>query len=377
MQVEKLQDLVKKYLNNTASIKERKLLSDWYNNQNNENTEWIAETDDEEDLLKAEMLNYIQQHTGSKTGKVHRLWPRVAAAASIILFISLGAYFVVHKNHSIQSTSENKIVDVGPGSNKATLKTQGKEIILDNAKNGTIINHGNVSVNKKSGGEISYAAIAEAENYKVVYDTITVPRGGTFNVTLSDGTKMWLNAATTVRYPEKFSGTERKVELLTGEAYFEVIHNAKMPFRVLCNDQLVEDIGTHFNIKAYKDELVVKTTLVEGRIKVSADGINKVINPGQQTILTNNQINIVPVDVEEETAWKNGDFQFDNEDVRSVMKELARWYVVDIKYEGNFHNVHYSGLIPRSSNISAVLRMLKETGNTNFKLDGKTVIVTK
>jgi len=283
----------------------------------------------------------------------------------------------VRKNHSIQSTSQNQIVDLGPGSNKATLKTHGREIILNNAKNGTIINQGSVSVNKNADGEISYTSIGEADNFKVVYDTITVPRGGTFNVTLSDGSKMWLNAATTVRYPEKFTGSERKVELLTGEAYFEVVHNAKKPFRVLSNNQVVEDIGTHFNIKAYNDEPFVKTTLVEGRIKVSAGETYRIINPGQQAILANNQINIIPVDVTEEIAWKNGDFQFDNADVRTVMRELARWYVVDIKYEGNFHDVHYSGLIPRNSNISAVLRMLKETGNTNFKLEGKTVIVTK
>ena len=207
----------------------------------------------------------------------------------------------------------------------------------------------------------------------VAYNTLTTPRGGQYHLTLSDGTSVWLNAASSIKYPIAFTGNERRVEI-TGEVYFEVEHNAAKPFRVICNGQTVEDLGTHFNINAYNDENAVKTTLLEGSVNVSAAGKNKMLKPGEQAQLQHGNIRIADVDVNKVAAWKNGLFQFNDDNIRDIMRQLGRWYDVDIKYEGNLPDWEFSGAIPRNANLSQVLDILSFV-KVHFRIDGKTIVV--
>jgi ferric-dicitrate binding protein FerR (iron transport regulator) len=209
-----------------------------------------------------------------------------------------------------------------------------------------------------------------------LYNTISTPKGGQYQVTLSDGSKVWLNAASSLRFPATFSGKERKVEL-TGEGYFEVAHNKKMPFHVTVNDLDVEVLGTHFNINAYADESAIKTTLLEGSVKVVKGNETKIIEPGEQASVTTSEdeINVKQqVDLEQVVAWKNGIFQFERADIESVMRQISRWYDIDVDYHGRVSE-HFGGTISRDVNISDVLKMLEMTGGVNFKIDGKKVIV--
>jgi ferric-dicitrate binding protein FerR (iron transport regulator) len=203
---------------------------------------------------------------------------------------------------------------------------------------------------------------------------------GTYQLTLSDGSKVWLNAATSMRYPENFAGNERKVELLYGEAYFEVAHDAKMPFKVMGAGQTIEDIGTQFNINAYENESDIKTTLLEGGIKVYNNNGSAILTPGQQAKVKNGMprskiIVISAANTEEAVAWKNGYFRFNNEKIGSIMRQLSRWYNIDVSYEGKITDEGFYGRISRYKNISDVLKMLEDTRSVHFKVEGRRVTV--
>jgi transmembrane sensor len=213
---------------------------------------------------------------------------------------------------------------------------------------------------------------------KTVYNTIETPKGGQYRIDLPDGTMVWLNAGSSLRYPNRFAGQERKVAL-TGEAYFEVAKNKQMPFRVVSGKQVVEVLGTHFNINAYTDEASVKTTLLEGSVNVLLQETHQseLLNPGQQAVVKYNGSSIVvqPVKVEEAVAWKNGYFMFVDADLESIMRQLARWYDVEVAYEGNLGSLKFGGMVSRSKSIAQTLRILELTGNVRFKVAGRRVTV--
>ena len=293
----------------------------------------------------------------------------------------MSGYYLLNKK-SGQQAAQNKNVDIAPGSNKAILTSNGKKYILNDLKNGLLVKQGNVSVQKKADGQLIYdAGQSSGRKMAVVYDTLTVPRGGQFELELSDGSKVWLNAFTQVRYPEKFNGRERSVELIYGEAYFEVKHNVTMPFKVLVKGQTIQDIGTHFNINAYNDEPLIKTTLIEGSVSLANSKQKTVLIPGDQAIIGHDQkIEITKnVDTEKSIAWKNGFFNFEDADVGEVMRQISRWYDVDITYEGSIPKREFLGKIYRSTNASKVLDMLSYT-RIHFKIEdsksGKRIIVT-
>jgi ferric-dicitrate binding protein FerR (iron transport regulator) len=253
--------------------------------------------------------------------------------------------------------------------------SDGSQVALNNAHNGTLASQGNVMINKNKDGQIVYANSGEDSALQNDgYNTATTPRGGQFQLILSDGTKVWLNAASSIKYPVVFKGNERKVEL-TGEAYFEVAHNKKKPFKVISNGQTVEVLGTHFNINAYNNENAVRTTLLEGSVRVSTGDKNKVIKPGEQAQLKNGDFQIAAVDVNEVIAWKNGLFQFKDANIIDIMKQLSRWYDVDIKYEGSIPDRKFSGSISRNVNASQLLDILSFE-KIHFRIEGKTIIVT-
>lgn len=309
-----------------------------------------------------------------------RLWPAIAAAA--VLVLGFGLYWWSGQEFSKiadQNTRQTAVLtDLPPGGNKAVLTlSDGSEIILDSAKNGNLGSQGNSEIIKSKTGELIYNAGSGKAVNAIVFNTVTTPKGGQYHIVLPDGSGVWLNAASSLKFPTSFTGKERRVEI-TGEVYFEVMHNAKMPFIVKINETEVAVLGTHFNVMAYPDEKTIKTTLLEGSVKVSRAGKSATLSPGQQASITNSLDNIrvlANVDTEKEMAWKNGYFQFENENLESIMRQVSRWYDVDVNYDGNMSKEHFTGRLPRNANVSKVLKILSLSG-VKFRIENKTINVT-
>jgi ferric-dicitrate binding protein FerR (iron transport regulator) len=285
--------------------------------------------------------------------------------------------------------------DALPGGNKAMLTlNDGSVIVLDSAKNGMLGEQGNAQVLKKDGmleykkGNAQKAIGNTQLSAPVSYNTLSTPRGGQYQLVLPDGSKVWLNAASSIRFPTAFTGNEREVEL-TGEAYFEITSHQlqsgkKMPFKVLVlsagTDGLnaaIEVLGTHFNVNAYKDEETIRTTLLEGKVKVALRGVDKeaMLNPGEQAIMSMRTIKTVhDIDTEEAVAWKNGLFFFDNVDIQTIMRQLSRWYKVSVVYNGKIPNRRFTGQVSRNANLSQVLKIL-ELSKIHFTIEGDIVTI--
>lgn len=371
--------LIKKYLQETATPEEKALLESWYIT--------TAENQEEEtrepDYPKIE-IEILQALRKEQLELPRKLWPRIAAAASIILCLSIGGYLLLHKQPS-QRITQSQIHDIPPGSNKAILTlANGRKIVLTDAKNSKVAEEENTTIIKKNNGEVAYTKNSAAVRAVLAYNTLTTPRGGKFELTLSDGTQVTLNAASSIRYPVNFVGNERRVEI-TGEAYFEVAHNRAKPFFVSAKGQTVQVLGTHFNINAYDDEPSIKTTLLEGSIKISEPGQSALLKPGQQAqIGITGTIKVIDgVDIEEAIAWKNGMFKFNHADIKTVMRQLSRWYDVDVEYEGKMSEREFSGKLFRNVNASQVLDILSfskvhfRIENTANNKSDKKIIVTQ
>lgn len=302
------------------------------------------------------------------------------AAAAVILLIASVTIFIMRKDGNSRSNTKQTAQVIRPGGNKATLTlSNGKRIVLDEAHNGQIAQQSNVNITKTANNQIVYAATSNGSEQAAytLQNTISTPNGGQYQLVLPDGTKAILNAATSLTYPAEFHGSERLVQL-NGEAYFEVAKNKKMPFRVKAGNQTVEVLGTHFNVNAYTDEAFVKTTLLEGSVKVSSGENSTLIVPGEQAITNDGQGGAIVkriVDVDKETAWKNGLFSFEDEDLKSIMRQVARWYDVKVVYAGNLPDEKFIGEISRASNLSDVFKIL-ELNHVHFDVQGKTVTVS-
>lgn len=316
-----------------------------------------------------------------KKNKVTALWSKIAAAGSILFFLAIGIYQLLPKK-SVKLIHQVKVLrrpehDALPGSNKALLTlANGKTIELDNAHNGTLAKQGATAVNKTSNGQLVYNAAKNADaNEPIAINTIATPRGGQYQVILPDGTRVWLNAASSLKFPTRFTGNSRNVEI-TGEAYFEVTKNAALPFKVKTDRAEIEVLGTHFNVMAYSDENIMKTTLIEGAVNVTTGTSVKKLKPGQQAqTLSNGTTHVITdVDVDDETAWKNGIFQFSDAGVDRILRQASRWYDVDVVYKGKVPDREFTGRISRSVKASELLNMLKYTG-IDLKIDGKNIIV--
>ncbi|HTI10356.1 MAG TPA: FecR domain-containing protein [Puia sp.] len=287
------------------------------------------------------------------------------AVAAILLLLISGAWLWVLLNRQSPAASVNTeqpvTADVLPGGNRATLTLAGgRQIILDSAANGLLTHQGNTQIQKLANGRLAYQPINEKPS-SVVYNTLSTPRGGQYQLTLPDGTRVWLNAASSITYPVAFTGAERTIKI-TGEAYLEVSHNSHLPFRVQAGDQLIEDIGTAFNVNAYADEPAVRTTLVEGKVKVSRGAAVRLLSPGQQVRSRGGELEMVPgADVEEALAWKKGAFAFRDADLPTVMRQLARWYDIDVEYTGPVPGGTFDGEIGRSLTLKQVLQGLAQT----------------
>lgn len=301
-----------------------------------------------------------------------RKWLSMAAAAIVLMMFSLGLYIYLYNNKTeIVAKDEQFKNDVGPGGNKAVLTlADGTRIILDEIQDGTITNQGNTVVSKSKDGQIIYDLSSDqlSSVSEIAYNTISTPKGGQYQVILPDGSKVWLNAASYLKFPTKFTGKERKVEL-TGEAYFEIEKNKKAPFEVTLNDMKVEVLGTHFNVTGYDDDEYHTATLLEGSVKISNKTDQILLNPGQQAVLNkSDDIKVRSVDAEEAIAWKNGYFLFNNENIGSIMRKISRWYNVEVVFQGNMSDKEFTGTISRFKNVSEVLKLLELTKDVHFEI---------
>ncbi len=300
-------------------------------------------------------------------------WKRLLAVASVFALLVFGAWFLLgrHQSKTKQIAVHSVMQDVAPGGNKAILTlANGRQIILDSAQ-GNIVQQGSLKVINLN-GRLDY----EGQGNTVEYHTLSTPKGGQYKLVLPDGSDVWLNAASSITFPTAFRGKEREVTI-TGEAYFEVAHNAAQPFHVSVNGMNVLVLGTHFNINSYSDEPFLKTTLLEGSVKIGKDGKTVLLKPGQQaqiTQLSNEPIIISTPDLDEVMAWKNGYFEFRNTELKTIMRQIMRWYDVDVEYQGNLPDRYFTADISRNKNLSALLKIL-EMSNIHFRLEGKKLTV--
>ncbi|OQP63898.1 hypothetical protein A3860_23490 [Niastella vici] len=335
-----------------------------------------------EGTINQELEDVMNEDMPGEERTVHRIpfykltAVRVAAAVLLIL-ATAGGYWLSKKRRESPLLSDNKPLikhDLPPGGNKAILElADGSSIVLDSASNGTLSRQGATEISKKD-GMLAYNQAGKKQG-EILFNTIKTPRGGQYQLKLADGTKVWLNAASSLRFPAAFSGNVRKVEL-TGEAYFEVAKNAKMPFIVQEGGMSVQVLGTHFNVNGYDDEDAVRTTLLEGSVKVSKGGASVMLKPGEQTSVshTSQLSQPIPVQTDEVMAWKNGLFYFNGENIAVIMRQLARWYDFDVTYEKPVKEKFYVK-INRNTNVSNVFKILETTGGAHFKIEGKKITV--
>jgi len=358
--------LADKYLSGTATQPEKELVESYY--------AILSET--ETDEVTAAMLARVEKKlfAGVKQAirqqaPVRRIrWVRVAAAA-ILLFAIAGTWLIV--NH--QTPAAVAKADIAPGREGSKLKlADGREILVDTAKEGLLAVQGKIQVYKEN-GKIVYKGVGD----ELVYNEISTAKGRFSTAILPDGSTVWLNASSSVRYPLQFQGQERKVSM-TGEVSFKVVHNAEKPFKVMAAGQTIEDIGTEFDVNAYTDEPAIKTTLIEGSASVKTATNQFILKPGQQavtnagteTIAVNNDVNTDNV-----IAWRNGKFRFEDADLPTVMRQLARWYDVEVVYEAPVPNNPFSGGTFRNENLSEVLKVLELSGGVHFRIEGKKLFV--
>lgn len=364
-------------------------------------------TPDENDLVKQELwdcwyamepeklpqrdwesvLQRIRQQAAieSKRSSLTRRLPgwRTAVAAAVFCLLLGAAGFLFFKR-PLKEMAKTEAVkppknDVPPGGNRAVLTlANGATILLDSAANGTLARQGNTRILKRAAGQLAYEPSKAGQAKEVTYNLLTTPRGGQYRLQLPDGTLVWLNAASSIRYPTAFTGRERSVEV-TGEAYFEVAQNASMPFRVRINNNMeVQVLGTHFNILAYNNEAAVKVTLLEGSLKVSEGSRTQLLAPGEQAALSKEDgIKLVEgADVDEAVAWKNGRFYFNNASLQDIMRQMARWYDVEVVYKDSITD-RYTVNTPRSEPVSQLFRFIELSGGVHFSIEGRKIIVTK
>jgi ferric-dicitrate binding protein FerR (iron transport regulator) len=337
----------------------------------------------------AVILDNIHKRIGvtKKSGKIpfYTLWNKWIAAAAIACLCILGTYTLVHREwrKELATTSTqyelkkrgNLINDVAPGGNKAILTlADGSTIILDDAHDGTVAHQGNTKV-LKFAGKLAYNGPGTPAAERL-YNTVSTPRGGEYQVILPDGSQVWLNTASSLRFPTSFNGNERRVEI-TGEAYFEVTKKAGMPFVVSVNTAEIRVLGTHFNVMAYDEEALLKTTLLEGSVQFTHGPEHTMLVPGQQSqLIKNGQIKVLNnVNLEEVIAWKNGMFHFERMDIVTLMRQISRWYDVEVIYANKKMDEKFFADIPRNTNLSDVLKALELTGKVQFQVEGKKVFV--
>lgn len=397
---DRLEYLFYRFFDKVASPAEKdelmKLLSDADNDEKVKNLmrkTWAGMTDNKEFYNSEQSQDMLQEILTHRAPEIPLEKPvskknffklsYFAAAASVLLIAGYGLFKFYYANPKTPAFVQNKI-DTGkqdhilPGANKAYLTlSNGSVILLDTAKNGRLTREGNTEI-VKADGEVFYDKYQLNKDGTIAFNTISTPRGGQYQIGLPDGTKVWLNAASSLRFPVSFTGEYREV-YLTGEAFFEVTKKETQPFRVKTKEDMdIEVLGTSFNVMAYDDEDIIKTTLIEGSVKIYKDNGDVNLYPNQQAVLikNNSSLTLAEGNIEEAIAWKEGRFYFNDEDILSIMRKLSRWYNIDVYYSGKIPRGHYAGTIKRQADISRVLEMLELPGGVKFDIEERKIIVS-
>jgi transmembrane sensor len=382
-------EILKKYNAGQANEKEIQFLESFYALYES-NDDWGMEESAENhirNMIKAKIDAQIVMSSERKAplAKDNKFGLRVkifAAAASILLALSVAVIFRMSRLESSQRLfAAGK--QLKPGGNTATLiLADGSRVLLNEASNGLISNQGGMMVSKSNEGKLVYTvkenrgALNNLQD-SAKYNTIETPKGGQYQVSLPDGTNVWLNAGSSLRYPTVFSGQQRAVQL-DGEAYFEVAKDAGMPFRVKTDQQLVEVLGTHFNISSYHDDPIVKTTLTEGKVRLASLRSRQIVllNPGEQALAyQDGTLKVNAVNADQFLGWKEGKFIFTDADLQSIMRQVSRWYNVEIIYKGAISKEKFEGSASRFTNVAELLEILELTHQVHFEIQGRRIIV--
>ena len=368
--------LYEKFLAGNCSEEEKELLANYMDEFRLEQHSWEEGMGDHE-AVKTEIYERLQASV--QPARQARLRFITRAAAAVLAIVAAGTLLQIVFHPFFHKKNEPSVATVPspsitPGGNKATLTlANGQVIVLDSTRSGVLAMQNGVEVRQTGEGQVIYGDLQSLTGASA-FNTISTPIGGQFQVTLEDGTKVWLNATSSLRFPARFSANERAVQI-TGEAYFEVTKNEAKPFRVTFNGNIVTVLGTHFNIMAYPDEARSKVTLLEGAVDVSNQSSHQVLKPGMQAVI-GDLITVRKANTEEAVAWKNGYFVFDQENIQSIMRKIDRWYDVTVGCAGDMRGREFSGTISRFKNVSEVLDMLELTESVHFHLQGKNIKVT-
>jgi ferric-dicitrate binding protein FerR (iron transport regulator) len=408
MNHQELSELFFKLVNNQCSEEEAELIIGYLADESNarqlqalvsrqlkqplENNPDNQVSDPIQKSLDGRLQRILQLTAPPKTEVRSLIWNKRLryAAAAILLPLAVGTYLLLaRKTSPAPALVVHRIVQpIVAGGNKAILTlNDGRKIDLDDASTGEIATQSNTVIKKTASGVLVYDTDPKTgtpleKTALPQFNTITTPKGGQYQVVLPDGSKVWLNAASSLKYPAQFDPKERLVEL-NGEGYFEIAASSRLPFVVLSNHQKIEVLGTMFNVNAYGEEACVRTTLLNGAVRVGAIPDNQgppippgILKPGQQSELFGHDLRITEGNTEAALAWKNGMFQFENEDIQVVMRKIARWYDVEVEYHGNMKGKMFTGTISRYENVNEVLKYLQLTGTVSFTIKDRKIIVS-
>jgi len=372
MTEEELQQILKRYSEGSATEQEKALLESWYLNYNSDHSEQAQMPE----LLEAVDRVWASVNPVPVVAKQLSLFAKLSIAAVVLLVLSFGTWFILQKQEPavFELSAAN---DIDPGQNKATLTlASGRKIILAETAAGELLREPGLSISHTKSGELIYTSKPTGKKLaSAAWNTLETFKGEQHQLILPDGSHVWLNAASSITFPDAFSAT-REVSV-SGEVYFEVAHDPNRPFMVKSKGQRVEVLGTHFNLNVYPDEPSGKTTLLEGAVRISAASGPRVLKPGEQASLTAGKLTVAKVSMDEVVAWKNGYFMFESEDISAVMRKISRWYNVEVVYEGEVPEDTFGGTIDRFAKVSQVLKKLQLTGKVHFKVEGRRIIVTK
>ncbi|OQP64030.1 hypothetical protein A3860_21675 [Niastella vici] len=378
--------LAEKFLAGTATDEEQQQLHQLYDQWTDEEETVVSKTEHAEEL-RAEILQALKDRINGQAKVVpfykRKAWQLVAAASLIIVAGVLLFYYLQTDSHKKELASKETKVPANqspvlPGKDRATLTlSNGTVIDLDSSGAGLLAQQGNTNIINKD-GKIIYDPNKKGSG-EIIYNTISTPRGGQYQLVLPDGSKVWLNATSSLKFPVAFTGNTRTVEL-TGEGYFEVAKNATKPFFVKVNDVEIKVLGTHFNIMAYNEEEAIKTTLLEGSVNVTTQSTKQsaILKPGEQvSVSQSSQLSQpIPVQTEEVVSWTNGKFYFNNADIKVIMRQIARWYDVEVEYRNISAETQLGGVVSRKEDIKQLLNYFEIAGKVHFTLEGRKIIVS-
>ncbi|PTS97168.1 anti-sigma factor [Pedobacter sp. HMWF019] len=370
MKENKSKDLIEKYLNGTATEQEKAILNSWYSNRSRAMADEMPEPDYE--LWDRKISSQLP-----KPGKTISGWFKYSVAAAVMILVGTGIFFYKQYDKKRDQNVITAAMDIAPGKKSATLTlANGKKIRLSDVNNGSLAKEAGVTISKTKEGELVYE-IEDTDIESNPLNTLTTAKGETYKIRLPDGSLVWLNAASSLIYPASLNKNGvRRVEL-KGEGYFEIAKDKKHPFVVKTSQQEVTVLGTHFNISAYPEEAVTLTTLLEGSVKVANSKDQKILVPNQQSATSGNSFSVKTVETDDVIAWKNGLFVFNDESLENIMREVCRWYDIEVIYRNADKNKLFFGGISRYDHLSGILKKLELTEGVHFKLEGRRIIVSK